>query len=682
MAKLLQTDSALYTMVPVTGYEHLRSEYQAMFSADADDDPRTVLLLNCGVTEDIRAFLDLKKGARIYVIDAHRPIHLNNLVPENDQVMLFFDPVTEEAAGEAMPPIDVADLYSDSDTEDDDDDESETDDDGTDVEGEERAAVGSERRPRRGPGNPSTRGGHDEDSEEEGASDGASARGRHGSDVTPSAGESPSSRPDRDQHHPDAGPHPLPPPPGDHHDDDDDHADAPPPRGRRRRSRAHKRAVRMQAREERSLRRIDYYKRARYYGRSASEMCYELAESLRKDETSLLWLAVLGLSDQILHGRLSRESYATAYANLMARVRRSDNYDVREFRLSDGGPALPLSGGGRGGGGGGGGDAPSSSTSHVSRAFVRGKITEDEALRFHLHRHWTLYDAIMYSPFVAARLKTWSRAGAELVEQFLAKMGFPLREANKPYGSMDPARRKQLPELVDTWVSFFNLTDIKFDSFKLQYGYTDTLGATDCVAAITALAEEGDQPARQFWQAWEALSLGSPTGLIHRGLERSKVVQKAVIEQAGRAIQGRRMELYDGLACLNLSDGMPPRERRIFQHAPSLMRLAQFIQDANATHRLGQPFLRMVVVGPEDRTTGLCWVVGTTSPLLTRQDPGAASLGYYFAHALERLDSRAPKDSLHGAAVQIRAPDMTRFVDEVLDCVAGATLGVGLGGTP
>ena len=39
MAKLLQTDSALYTMVPVTGYEHLRSEYQAMFSADADDDP-------------------------------------------------------------------------------------------------------------------------------------------------------------------------------------------------------------------------------------------------------------------------------------------------------------------------------------------------------------------------------------------------------------------------------------------------------------------------------------------------------------------------------------------------------------------------------------------------------------------------------------------------------------------
>ena len=59
------------------------------------------------------------------------------------------------------------------------------------------------------------------------------------------------------------------------------------------------------------------------------------------------------------------------------------------------------------------------------------------------------------------------------------------------------------------------------------------------------------------------------------------------------------MELYDGLACLNLSDGMPPRERRIFQHAPSLMRLAQFIQDANATHRLGQPFLRMVVVGPE-----------------------------------------------------------------------------------
>ena len=51
-----------------------------------NDEYRSILLINCGVTEDIRELLDLGKEVRAYVIDAHRPVHLNNLSPDNQQV--------------------------------------------------------------------------------------------------------------------------------------------------------------------------------------------------------------------------------------------------------------------------------------------------------------------------------------------------------------------------------------------------------------------------------------------------------------------------------------------------------------------------------------------------------------------------------------------------------------------
>lgn len=58
---------------------------------------------------------------------------------------------------------------------------------------------------------------------------------------------------------------------------------------------------------------------------------------------------------------------------------------------------------------------------------------EEEALRLHLYRHWSLYDSIIYSPFVATKLRTWSEGGRAAVEQLLAKMGLPLKEAKKAF---------------------------------------------------------------------------------------------------------------------------------------------------------------------------------------------------------------------------------------------------------
>lgn len=85
------------------------------------------------------------------------------------------------------------------------------------------------------------------------------------------------------------------------------------------------------------LRRIEYYARGQHYGRSASELCLRLCQELRKDDKQLLWLAVLGLTDQLVHGHVGREGYAVSYEELLSRVKQADNYDQQtEVQHNDG----------------------------------------------------------------------------------------------------------------------------------------------------------------------------------------------------------------------------------------------------------------------------------------------------------------------------------------------------------
>ncbi len=59
---------------------------------------------------------------------------------------------------------------------------------------------------------------------------------------------------------------------------------------------------------------------------------------------------------------------------------------------------------------------------------------EADDFRFGLARHWTLYDAMMHSAFVAVRMQTWHDKGRRQLEELLAKMGFKLKECKQDSG--------------------------------------------------------------------------------------------------------------------------------------------------------------------------------------------------------------------------------------------------------
>ena len=53
----------------------------------------------------------------------------------------------------------------------------------------------------------------------------------------------------------------------------------------------------------------DYYSAGSYFGMSASEMFYILATQLARTDINILWLAIVGLTDQYLNGRIGHEKY-------------------------------------------------------------------------------------------------------------------------------------------------------------------------------------------------------------------------------------------------------------------------------------------------------------------------------------------------------------------------------------
>ncbi len=53
-------------------------------------------------------------------------------------------------------------------------------------------------------------------------------------------------------------------------------------------------------------------------------------------------------------------------------------------------------------------------------------------------RHWSVYDAITHSRYVAVRLATWQERGRRTVDELLCRMGFSQRDCKQDYCAHAP----------------------------------------------------------------------------------------------------------------------------------------------------------------------------------------------------------------------------------------------------
>jgi hypothetical protein len=135
---------------------------------------------------------------------------------------------------------------------------------------------------------------------------------------------------------------------------------------------------------------------------------YELLSQLGKTSNELLWLAIVGLTDQHVHERITsrrlrRRRLAVhrrgALVQRRRRRRRRGRYDDSALRAAD-------------------------------------RIVHQDEFDLMLLRHWTLYDSLVHSRYVGTRLGAWKERGAEEIGRLLVTMGLPLDQCREPYATM------------------------------------------------------------------------------------------------------------------------------------------------------------------------------------------------------------------------------------------------------
>ena len=171
-----------------------------------------------------------------------------------------------------------------------------------------------------------------------------------------------------------------------------------------------------------------YYASGSFHSSPVAFMTYTLlAEQLRhRSIGDLLWLACVGVTDAFIHNRLDISGYVKLACMLQEHVENiypsSANDKLRGFASVDG-MKIAMS--------------------------QNGKIvTQKDELRFFLLRHTSLFEAMVLSPDLNTRMELWRTSGMKKLRELLASMGLPLSQCQQPYAFMKPALKRKLKEEV------------------------------------------------------------------------------------------------------------------------------------------------------------------------------------------------------------------------------------------
>ncbi|TPX39767.1 hypothetical protein SeMB42_g06256 [Synchytrium endobioticum] len=280
----------------------------------------------------------------------------------------------------------------------------------------------------------------------------------------------------------------------DEQDSDEDNSDNPDkPKSRKRKKKhdwdinivAAKRAKAANARRaKRDYQRTitDYYSAGTYYGTSVAEMIYILAEQLNRTSNQLLWLTILGMTDQYIHDRIETRKYRSKTRRWKEEVNRF-NVDNRAEDDDERDTDSTISN-------------SRTNNFYAARGADDAGIRSDDELRLMLFRHWTLSESMFHTSYIASRLILWKEKGRARLSSLLVKMGMPQKECNQLFSEMKVALKNTLKEKLVGVAPRYMLNDIQFPSFFKQYGYRTAISASDAVYAITALLDAGYESIR------------------------------------------------------------------------------------------------------------------------------------------------------------------------------------------
>ncbi|RUS81435.1 hypothetical protein EGW08_010819 [Elysia chlorotica] len=377
------------------------------------------------------------------------------------------------------------------------------------------------------------------------------------------------------------------------------------------------------------------YSKFTSYGTSVALVMFESAWKLSKDTNSLLWLAIVGVTDQYVHFKTPRDKYMEDVIALQSHVSRHNQ------RGSDGESLLSI---------------------NCSR------ISFEEELHLNLFRHWTLFDSICHSMPIACKLRLWTLKGQKRLHEFLAEMGLPIAQCKQQFSAMDMALKSEVKSRMQQYMNKYGLEnqDIVLPSFTMQFGYRNLLCATDYVLACAATLESMDSSKLQtdnFLLASDILQRSNPEK-TDAALEAAKVQQRSLMSQVQSSLDMHQIISAGPFLYVFVQEGTA--DSRFFSQPLSLIRLARFTLQAHCsvTRNKKAQSLPLVLGAPLSLEEGTCLVIGI--PPLDTDDERKNFFGKAFEQAAESTNMTVKCNGFDSFIIEMRVEDRSKFFDALI----------------
>ena len=381
------------------------------------------------------------------------------------------------------------------------------------------------------------------------------------------------------------------------------------------------------------------------YSEPISSLAYSLASELGRDDNDLLWLAIVGVTSLELSGHTSTglgtphskpETTLRQYHQSWRMNRSSRTYALLRDEVRRLNPPPT--------------ERPSLLTSRTpvtSASDSSIQLVPDP--RFMLLRHWSLYESMLHSPYLAARLHVWNDSGVKRLHKLLAKMGISLNQCKQGYMHMDVNVRANLRDRLLKYASMYGLDELvpsfegtaSYDQegwgFLRTWGWKAQLSAVDVGIIVSAILEvvntntipsgpsdtstqrtdieeiedRSEALIKKFFQAYDALAPQHPNELI-KSVPKAQQLMRSILRTGSSLLAKHQIRHLRAFRMGVVKDGP---DLPLFANSPgALVKLALWVGEAVAVSekdKKGTDSATPLVLAALDEPRGTYVVVGT-----------------------------------------------------------------------
>ncbi|KAK0145876.1 Cell division control protein 45 [Merluccius polli] len=375
------------------------------------------------------------------------------------------------------------------------------------------------------------------------------------------------------------------------------------------------------------------YEQYEYHGTSASLVIFELAWVLTKDTKDMLWWAVIGLTDQWVHDKITHMKYVTDIATMQRHVSRHNHRNEDEDN---------------------------------SLSIDCMRISFEYDLRLTLYQHWSLFESMCNSTYTSCNFKLWSLSGQKRLQEFLADMGLPLKQVQQKFHSMDMTIKENLREVLEESSNKYGMKDIRIQTFGVHFGFKNRFLASDVVHAAAALLESTEQDESagdNFIKALDCLSR-SHLERVHLGIDLAKKKLIAIQQTVASCICTNLILSQGPFLYCYLMEGTP--DVKLFSKPMALTLLCKYLLKAFvcSTRNKRCKLLPLVLAAPLDVAKGTVIVLGIPPDADTSDKKNF--FGRAFEKAAESTSSRTLHDHFDTSIIELKTEDRTKFLDALI----------------